>query len=493
MEMQAAFSGKDREMSQGSGFRAKQSGQVLVYCAAMLVVMALTTGYVFNSGQISNEKTRLQNTVDAAAYSVAAVEAKDLNFKAYTNRAMVANHVSIAQSVSLISWARYYDRYAQNITTILKAIPYIGPLFAGAGKVISGLVNAIEFIIGGLVSGVEGVNHVLSHSQHLMHIGTIPLAYETMKNVVEKNDKDVDTSISFKDVVFMDSLRKGHWDFTNQYDPSKVNLGKAGKSYAEHKARMDEFRRVVLDSRDGFSQTRNHTTSSINLLKIKFRVVKAGGTEFLAQPGEPEYYTWAAMDTLSIHRNEWGKKGTFSWGWKGWKETLPVGWGAAQTGQNIAYAGHRGAKFGSTWKTNPTASGLATGENQSKPKVGIYNGLKRFYDIKSEGLLSEAPGVTILVTKPHDKGKINTLKHTDYYLKGSQLDLEAKGGMLKDRMAAFAKAAPSFSRPSDVLQLKRNDSFQEYGNLYNPYWQPRLVELDSSLKDTVITIAATHL
>src|SRR5690606_13879403 len=266
IETQAAYSGKDREMSQVSGFRAKQSGQVLVYCAAMLVVMALTTGYVFNSGQISNEKTRLQNTVDAAAYSVAAVEAKDLNFKAYTNRAMVANQVSIAQAVSLASWARYYDRYAQNITTILTTIPYVGVLFAGAGKVVAGLVYGLEGLLEMLVTGVDVINEALLYSQRLMHVGTIPLAYETMKNVVEQNDKDVDTSISVKDVVFLDSLRKGHWEFTDQYDPSKVKLGKAGKSYAEHKARMDEFRRVVLDSRDRFSQTRNHTTSSINLL-----------------------------------------------------------------------------------------------------------------------------------------------------------------------------------------------------------------------------------
>ena len=73
----------------------KQNGSVLVYCLGLLVLLALSVGYSFNASQVSSEKTRLQNTADAASYSVAAVEVRDLNFKSYTNWAMVPNQVAL--------------------------------------------------------------------------------------------------------------------------------------------------------------------------------------------------------------------------------------------------------------------------------------------------------------------------------------------------------------------------------------------------------------
>ncbi|WP_189575726.1 Tad domain-containing protein [Marinobacter zhanjiangensis] len=79
----------------GAGVK-RQHGSVLVYCLGLLVILSLSVGYSYNASRISSEKTRLQNTADAASYSVAAVEARDLNFKAYTNRAMVANQVALA-------------------------------------------------------------------------------------------------------------------------------------------------------------------------------------------------------------------------------------------------------------------------------------------------------------------------------------------------------------------------------------------------------------
>ena len=59
----------------------KQSGSILVYCLSLLALLALIISYSFNASRISSEKTRLQNTSDAAAYSVAAVEYRDLNFQ----------------------------------------------------------------------------------------------------------------------------------------------------------------------------------------------------------------------------------------------------------------------------------------------------------------------------------------------------------------------------------------------------------------------------
>lgn len=94
--------------------KARQGGQALVFSlfAAMLIIVALYAMYSMNSQAI--EKIRLQNTADAAAYSAVVAEARDYNYSAYTNRAMVANQVAVAQFVGLTSWFRNMSAHANN-------------------------------------------------------------------------------------------------------------------------------------------------------------------------------------------------------------------------------------------------------------------------------------------------------------------------------------------------------------------------------------------
>jgi len=81
-----------------------QRGQSLVFVTVMVLVMVLAMMLTYNIGQLTNQKIRLQNTADAAAYSAAVAQARDYNFSAYINRAMIANDVAVAQLVALRSW-----------------------------------------------------------------------------------------------------------------------------------------------------------------------------------------------------------------------------------------------------------------------------------------------------------------------------------------------------------------------------------------------------
>ena len=47
----------------------RQTGQVLPLVAVLLVAVAATVFYMFNSGQLVQEKLRLTNTADAVAFS----------------------------------------------------------------------------------------------------------------------------------------------------------------------------------------------------------------------------------------------------------------------------------------------------------------------------------------------------------------------------------------------------------------------------------------
>ena len=89
--------------------RVHQRGQALAFIGVTTVVVLLGLLLLYNVAQLTTQKMKLQNTADAAAYSGALTEARDYNFTAYANRAMIANQVAVAQIVGLRSWARNLD------------------------------------------------------------------------------------------------------------------------------------------------------------------------------------------------------------------------------------------------------------------------------------------------------------------------------------------------------------------------------------------------
>ena len=54
------------------------------------------------------------------------------------------------------------------------------------------------------------------------------------------------------------------------------------------------------------------------------------------------------------------------------------------------------------------------------------------------------------------------------------LSVEEQGSIAGDSLYGLSKAETYFSRPRDLWL--RADNKREYGNLYNPYWQTRLIE-----------------
>jgi hypothetical protein len=82
----------------------RQEGQALVLAALMVLVMSIAVLTTVNIGQHVHERIRLQNTADAAAYSMAAMEARAFNFYAYANRTQVSHYVSAMMWQSLLSF-----------------------------------------------------------------------------------------------------------------------------------------------------------------------------------------------------------------------------------------------------------------------------------------------------------------------------------------------------------------------------------------------------
>jgi len=82
----------------------------MIFGLLFLAVVVMTLLILYNQGQLVHNRMQIENAADAAVYSQAKLAARNQNFIAYTNRAMVANEVSIGQMVALLSWAKHYKQ-----------------------------------------------------------------------------------------------------------------------------------------------------------------------------------------------------------------------------------------------------------------------------------------------------------------------------------------------------------------------------------------------
>jgi hypothetical protein len=101
-------------------------GQIAPVALFGILIASAVLVLMFNNGQRVTEKSLVANAADAAAYSGAVWTARHLNFMAYTNRAMIANHVAVGHFVSYVSWIRYINDSIDYIDRIAQWIPYVG-------------------------------------------------------------------------------------------------------------------------------------------------------------------------------------------------------------------------------------------------------------------------------------------------------------------------------------------------------------------------------
>ena len=93
----------------------RQEGQALVVAALLVLIMSIAVLTTVNLGHTIHERVRLQNTADAAAYSMAAMEARAFNFYAYANRTQVSHYVSAMMWQSLLSLIYFAEAFVTDI------------------------------------------------------------------------------------------------------------------------------------------------------------------------------------------------------------------------------------------------------------------------------------------------------------------------------------------------------------------------------------------
>src|SRR5947208_809804 len=126
-----------------------------------LVLMLCVLGTV-NLGRTVYDRIQLQAAADSAAYSQAAMEARVMNFTAYTNRAMVAHYASVMAATSYLTWLHFIWAGLKPLLEILGEVLFIGPIAAAIENGLSALIRVID-------AGVAALSPLLSAANMLLY------------------------------------------------------------------------------------------------------------------------------------------------------------------------------------------------------------------------------------------------------------------------------------------------------------------------------------
>ena len=177
-----------------------QRGQALVFSLLFLSVVVLSLLILYNQGQLVSSRVQIENTADATAYSVAKLAARHQNFVAYTNRAMIANEVSIGQIAGLVSWSDRYRSIPQWLSSFPAYQITIGPTPVTIAQVLRvlffpyELLGRISYPVVSTVAkkypvGVTFTNTMLGGFQMLFAVATLESQYEAAGKIVQLHGK----------------------------------------------------------------------------------------------------------------------------------------------------------------------------------------------------------------------------------------------------------------------------------------------------------------
>ena len=439
----AGLTARGAGRSFGSAGRARvkwgrsQAGQSLFVALGLLLAGGAVLFSMFSAGQVAAAKQRLTDTADASAYSAGLWRARVLNYHAYSNRAIIANEVAIAQAVTLVSWARYFETLTRNAAQFATIVPAAEAVLAGVAEAAALASQAAQVAaeIEVPARGAEAVGYkeILQTSQEILHLSTQSFGLSMVAaEVARANDRGL-----FAWVL-----------------PDPGQSWQTFTKRSETEADRQRLANLVVASLDGFTggpRSDDILTPIPSLCFKLMRMRKRGGTALT-----PDLQRWEAVDTLSFHLQ------TLSFFRCRERESIPLGWGAAEAGNEMRSIVQTG---NDVW-INPRANGLASG---AMTGVASYAGIARVRELDYEQLANAAFPTSGLAVVARQAGADVATAANRALASGGMLPLDHFAGDADPHLWALSAAEVYFSRPPGA------PARTEYASLFNPYWQVRLV------------------
>lgn len=458
--------------------RNNQNGQAIPIGIALFLVLGLMSFVLFNTGQTVSDKSRLVNTADSAVYSGLLWQARAMNFQAYTNRAMVANQVAMAQAVSLNSWSAYIKKTGENLNLAFGWVPIVGGVTAVMETIGRGIDLVVNPVSQGMLAVVNAVNASLSIAQEAMYYSSFVATPDVINSVVKSNEPD---NQDFKWTTAFSIVNTGMnlhaWtDFTESSD--------SNRALAEN-----ERFHMINASMDKFSKERNWKFFNffIPVTPLNWvRFEKAGTTEFTRRNGKYEFY---AKDALSLRLKR------YTWRGKRYSD-IPVSGGSSLANSDGSEGTIRDADptfFGGRHEiaqervTIPIPQGFHEGRSMRN-----YSGIHAYRSLSAERRDQEDPPTLKLrlqINMNTDDMMDSHDRQDDSDNSSPEIDFNANVEMPGKVMSSVGTAEMYFKRPCFEANC-----IEEYANGYSPYWDVRLVNTSGlsrlaahTLQDGVLT------
>lgn len=445
----------------------RQRGQALIYGMFLLVGSLAALFFLFNTGQLSKEKTKLVNTADAVAYSAGIMHARALNFDAYTNRAMMANTIAIGQLVSVSSWIKYIDIMGTFGATTLfhpKYAHYYVGYFAAeyAGPYLDNWLVESD-VLDGFAQLSDGIIQRLKLAQSTMAATLVASRLVVMNDVADKNyEKDTYGNVNVDVTPLSTQTFNG---FIQRYEDDD----------------RTRFKEVILTSmrNDEFVWKRswklpalfNDCMTAYFLGRIDW-LERAGGTELIG------FDEWKAVDAMSEFK--WVPKSKTDAECRALAETQ-VGWGG-QTASDDPSAGANPGYYDMALIKAPGSAILGLAEANSEE--WDYSGLPSFYDLSEDGLDADDPKLEFAVRLSRDISETVTSEGRSSIGTTPRLN-DYRANAPRDQLAAVATSEVYFDRPVAHPDNHYGNSIsrpRELASLFNPFWQVRLIHSQNAVR-----------
>jgi hypothetical protein len=373
--------------------------------SAVLVVM-------FNTGQKVTERSQVANAADAAAYSGAVWTARHLNFMAYTNRAMIANHAAVGHFISYVSWVRYINDSLQAIDRVTQWIPYVGQYVDLAEQISAQVRDATEQTAQITVPALDAWNANFRAAQAEAQAS---LALRNLQSLMSQTARTYDEHIQINDD---DAISRMPDELRALFEAQMVAQLAAVPTFVQRyttgrdNRSMQELVSASLQSNADLQRwITGERGWQENLFAVQLRKRGATSATQSASGGD-----WRAEDQLQFRTRS-------LFGWRGWR----------RIGDRVSSASAR--EFDSD-----------------------YAGVPAYYNVAGQPADSSLR-IAVIATKAQSRVATAEL-------------LGMSNTALPLAVAAIARV--EFRRPGGTAFASIGERRQEYANLFNPFWEAKL-------------------
>jgi hypothetical protein len=435
MQDEEAIVTRDRMSSNGrtersSIGRERQRGQVMPVALVLLMLASAVLVMMYRTGQGVTEKSQLANAADAAAYSGAVWTARHLNFMAYTNRAMIANHVTVGHFVSYMSWFRYLAGTVKEFKRFAQFVPYVGSVVTAINQVLQTVKTATEAAAKITVPLIDGAN-ALYRTAQLDARGT--LAFGGLNSLMKSTARSYDNTVEVNDLNLLQEM------------PIEIAAPLGGQLLVQQTQLL------------GFVKTFTASNDGGRLNDVIGKTLQA----------DDDLRHWVS-------------------GARGWDVSIAcvkfIKQGSTSHSQTATAADWRATDRLRSDPCNPFANTKTIGRAGSasaREFARTYRGVASYQDLDSNRPKGQPTDVGLMLIAVVMKRQSDTgMKSPNGYANIPLMGMESS----KQPTSSMAAAMAEFHRPRGVGFTELTGKTVEYGNLFNPFWEAHLTRFDPLAK-----------